>query len=405
MTRKNINAVITDNKHTIINFENTEIAFQNKSNKDLNRAYWLFKMMSSTALINIGSPLSKFAFKVGLPIESLIRKTIYKQFCGGESIDGCRNAIQELAESQVSTILDYSVEGEGSEESFNNTSAEIIRTINFAKTNTNITFSVFKPTGIGRLDLLAKVSSGSELNNAEVEEFNRYKSRFEAICRTAYESNIKILIDAEHSWIQDTVDDSAREMMEKYNNESPTVYNTYQLYRHDKLASLRADFDYANVRGFHLGAKIVRGAYMEIEHERAAKKGYRSPIQNSKKASDKDFDLALIFCLDNIEKIGFMAGTHNEESCRLLVDEISKRGLISAHPNIYFAQLLGMSDNLSFNLSAAGYNVGKYMPYGPVESVMPYLIRRAQENTSVGGQTTRELTLILKEKERRKTKR
>lgn len=385
-----------------IDFNNTKIAFQNKSTKDLNRAYWLFKTMSSNALINIGSPLSNFAFKVGLPIEGLIRSTIYKQFCGGESIEGCQHAIEELNKYHVSTILDYSVEGEESEKSFDTTCEEILRTIDYAKDNPAISFSVFKPTGLGRFDLLAKINNGEPLSEEEQLEYQRFVQRVNSICKTAHDANIRVLIDAEHSWIQDAIDDVARQMMELYNSQLPIVYNTYQLYRHDKLGSLRADFDYAEVKGFHLGAKLVRGAYMEIERERAKERGYPSPIQKDKEASDKDYDQAVLFCLDNIEKIGLMAGTHNEQSCQLLVDEISKRNLDPKDPNIVFAQLLGMSDNLSFNLSAAGYNVSKYMPYGPVKSVMPYLIRRAQENTSVGGQTGRELSLIIKEKKRRK---
>lgn len=387
-----------------INFSNTEIAFKNKSNKDLNRAYWLFKTMSSNTLINIGSPLSNIALKIGLPIQGLIRNTIYKQFCGGESIEGCQETIQQLGEQNVSTILDYSVEGEESEDSFDATYKEILKTIDYAQNDSNISFCVFKPTGIGRFDLLAKVDSKQSLTSEETSEYNRYKARVNGICRAAYEAKIKVLIDAEHSWIQDSIDDEAREMMELYNKEEPIVYNTYQLYRHDKLGSLRADFNYASIKGFHLGAKLVRGAYMEIERDRAAEKNYPSPIQKNKKASDIDFDKAVIFCLDNLDKIGFMAGTHNEKSCELLVSELAERGIHPQNPNVYFAQLLGMSDNLSFNLSNAGYNVAKYVPYGPVKSVMPYLIRRAQENTSIGGQTGRELSLIISEKNRRKGK-
>lgn len=386
-----------------LDFNNTEIAFQGKSDKDLNKAYWLFKMVASNTLIKIGTPITNFSLNIGLPIQGIIKNTIYKQFCGGESIQDCQTAIQDLGKGHVTTILDYSVEGEDSEESFDACCAEILRTVEAAKANPLISFCVFKPTGLGRFDLLAKIDAKESLSPEEQAEYNRMLERCDRICKACYDNNIRVLIDAEHSWIQDTIDDIAREMMEKYNSESPIVYNTYQMYRHDKLASIKADFAYAKTQGFHLGAKLVRGAYMEIERERAKENNYPSPIQPNKKASDTDYNAAVDFCLDNIDTVGLMAGTHNEESCRLLTNELEKRNIPNNLPNVFFAQLLGMSDNLSFNLAAAGYNVAKYMPYGPVKSVMPYLFRRAQENTSVGGQTGRELSLIMKELKRRKS--
>lgn len=388
-----------------LDFDNTEVAFQNKSDRDLERSYWMFKMMASNTLIKIATPATKLAFNIGLPIEGFIRKTVYKQFCGGETIEGCAQAIEALSLQGVTTILDYSVEGEGKEESFDQTCAEILRTVAFARKQPLVSFCVFKPSGLGRFELMEKLDAKSPLTKDEEEEFARFIARCDSICKACHEAGIPVLIDAEHSWIQDTIDDIARLMMERYNQVKPIVYNTYQLYRHDKLASLKADFAYAKTQNFFLGAKIVRGAYMEIERARAEEKGYPSPIQPNKEACDHDYNEALRFCLDHIERIGFMAGTHNEESSRFLATQIDLRSLPRDHPHIYFAQLLGMSDNLSFNLGIAGYNVAKYMPYGPVKSVMPYLFRRAQENTSVGGQTGRELSLIIKEKERRKKKR
>lgn len=385
-----------------LDFNNTEIAFKGKSDKDLNKAYWLFKMVASNALIKIGTPITNFSLNIGLPIQGIIRNTIYRQFCGGESIEDCSRAISELGHGNVTTILDYSVEGEESEESFDATCNEILRTVESAKQNSLISFCVFKPTGLGRFDLLAKIDAKQALTTEEQAEYQRLWNRCDQICQACHAAGIRVLIDAEHSWIQDTIDDIAREMMEKYNQEKPIVYNTYQLYRADKLASLKADFAYAKTQNFHLGAKIVRGAYMEIERERAKENGYPSPIQPNKKASDTDYNDAIYFILDNIDQIGLMAGTHNEESCRILAEEMERRNIPHNLPNVFFAQLLGMSDNLSFNLGAAGYNVAKYMPYGPVKAVMPYLFRRAQENTSVGGQTGRELSLIMKELKRRK---
>ncbi|WP_085472916.1 proline dehydrogenase family protein [Sphingobacterium psychroaquaticum] len=391
-----------ENSQMKLDFNNTEVAFRNKSDNDLEKAYWLFKMVASNSLIKIGTPLTNFALKIGLPIQGIIRNTIYKQFCGGESIEGCARAITELGAGNVTTILDYSVEGEESEASFDETCAEILRTVAYAKKNSLISFCVFKPTGLGRFDLFAKIDAKETLTAAEQAEFEKVHQRIDQICKACYDAKIKVLVDAEHSWIQDTIDDLAREMMEKYNKEAAIVYNTYQLYRSDKLASLKADFAYAQTQNFYLGAKLVRGAYMEIERQRAGENNYPSPIQPTKQSADADYNEAVTFCLDHVNRIGFMAGTHNEESSRLLAEELVSRGLSPKNDHIFFAQLLGMSDNLSFNLAAAGFNVAKYMPYGPVKAVMPYLFRRAQENTSVGGQTGRELGLIMREKERRR---
>ncbi len=394
--------MISGNNLVKLDFNNTEIAFRNKTDKDLEKAYWLFKMVSNNTLIKIGTPLTNFALSVGLPIEGIIRNTIYKQFCGGESIEDCEQAIEELGRANVTTILDYSVEGKGAEGSFDANCEEILRTVAYTNRNKYASFCVFKPTGLGRFDLFAKIDAKENLSAEEKAEFGRVYDRIDRICKACFEVGNRVLIDAEHSWVQDTIDDIAREMMEKYNKERVVVYNTYQLYRHDKFASLQADFAYAQTQDFYLGAKIVRGAYMEIERQRAAERGYPSPIQLNKEACDSDYNRAIVFCLDHINRIGLVAGTHNEESSALLADEMVQRGISSTNPHIFFSQLLGMSDNLSFNLADAGFNVAKYMPYGPVKAVMPYLFRRAQENTSVGSQTNRELSLIIKEKARRK---
>jgi len=385
-----------------LTFNNTEIAFRSKSNKELNRAYWLFKIISSNFLTKVGPPVTNFALNIGLPITGIIRKTIFEHFCGGETIQDCEKAIQLLAKQHVGTILDYSVEEEDTEEAFDHVLNEILRTIERAKKDDNIPFCVFKITGLGRFDLLAKVNAKEDLSPEEAEEFLRIKNRVDSICKIAYATDTAVLIDAEHSWTQDVIDDLAREMMRKYNREKALVYNTYQLYRHDILPALKADLYLAQTDGFHIGAKLVRGAYMEIERDRAERIGYTSPIQANKEATDSDYNLAISFCLDHLDHIGFMAGTHNESSSRFLATELDKRGIAKNDKRIYFAQLFGMSDNLTFNLADAGYNVAKYMPYGPVKAVMPYLFRRAQENTSVAGQTTRELSLIHTEKQRRK---
>jgi len=386
-----------------LSFENTEIAFRHSTNADLKRAYWLFRMININFLVKIGPPITNFAMKIGLPIKSLIKATIFRHFCGGETIDECDRTIKNLYEGKVGTILDYSVEGEEEEHVFDHTRDEIILTIKRAAGDkAAVPITVFKPTGVVRFGLLEKLDTGAELTPAEQAEWKKSHARVLAICSKAYETGVPVMIDAEETWIQKTIDSLALEMMSKFNKDRAIVYNTYQLYRHDKLASLKSDHNTAVTGGFILGAKLVRGAYMEKERKRAAEMGYECLIQPDKQSTDKDYDSALRFCIDNLARVAFVAGSHNEQSCRLLSDLLNEKGVAHNHPHVYFSQLLGMSDNLSFNLADSGYNVAKYVPYGPVKAVLPYLFRRAQENTAIAGQMSRELGLIIKEKERRK---
>ena len=385
-----------------INFDNTEVAFRSKSNGELNQAYWLFKIISSNFLTQVGPPITNFLLNIGFPIKGAIKATIFKQFCGGETIADCEHTIEQLSLGKVGTILDYSVEGEDEEQVFDFTCEEIIRTVNRADGDVRIPITVFKLTGIARFALLEKLDAKEALNNDEISEFERVKARCLKICQAAFDKKVPIMIDAEDSWIQNTIDELALEMMMKFNKQGLIVYNTYQMYRHDKLADIKADYLIAKEAGFILGVKMVRGAYMEKERKRALDMGYPSPIQPDKASTDRDYDESLKFCVKNIDQIGIVCGTHNEESCRLLTQLINDNNIAYNHSHVYFAQLLGMSDNLTFNLSDAGYNVAKYVPYGPIEAVMPYLFRRAQENTSVAGQTGRELGLISKEKVRRR---
>lgn len=386
---------------TTPSFENTEIAFRHSSNADLNRAYWLFRMINVNFLVRIGPPITNFAMKIGLPIKNIIKATIFKHFCGGETIAECDNTIKNLYSGRVGTILDYSVEGEEEETVFDNTRDEIIRTIERAAKDKAIPLTVFKITGVGRFGLLEKLDARIKLNDTEEEEWRRVQNRVLAICDKAFKNNVPVMIDAEESWIQDTIDLLALTMMTQFNKQKPIVYNTYQMYRHDKLASMLNDHAIAQSEGFILGAKIVRGAYMEKERKRAEERGYPSPIQPDKKSADLDYDSALDYCTSHINEIAFIAGTHNEESCRLLAELLDNKSIDHKHPHVYFSQLLGMSDNLSFNLAHADYNVAKYVPYGPVKAVLPYLFRRAQENTAIAGQMSRELSLITKERKRR----
>lgn len=384
-----------------LSFENTEIAFRHSSNTDLKRAYWLFRMININFLVKIGPPVTNFAMKMGLPIKGIIKATIFKHFCGGETITECNDTINNLSKGGVGTILDYSVEGEDEEAVFDNTRDEIILTIKRAAGDKAVPITVFKVTGVGRFSLLEKLDAGIKLTPEEETEWEKVQGRVLAICNKAFESSVPVMIDAEETWIQKTIDQLALDMMLEFNKQSIIVYNTYQLYRHDKLASLKEDYGIAVKGGFILGAKLVRGAYMEKERKRATEMGYPSLIQPDKRSTDKDYDAALYFCVDNLEKIAFVAGTHNENSCKVLADLLNDKKVAHDHPHVYFSQLLGMSDNLSFNLADAGYNVAKYVPYGPVKSVLPYLFRRAQENTAIAGQMSRELGLILKEKKRR----
>lgn len=387
----------------MLSFDNTEIAFSSKSDRDLKRSYWLFKIIGSPVLVNIGSKLTPIAISLHLPIRGLIRATIFKQFVGGEDIKDCTDTINYLNKYGIGTILDYSVEGKTTESDFDNTMRETIATIERAKGDKSIPFSVFKTTGLARLGLLEAANNGiDKLNETEKQEYQRVYNRLDAICKKAHDLGVSVFIDAEESWIQNTIDAIANDMMKKYNSRKPIVYNTFQLYRHDRLAYLKHSFDLANQGNYFLGAKLVRGAYMEKERERALQKGYPSPIQPDKEATDRDYNDALRFCAANYTRIGLCAGSHNEESSLLLTKLMQESNIPANHPHIYFSQLLGMSDHISFNLSKQHYNVAKYVPYGPVKEVLPYLIRRAQENTSVKGQTGRELSLIIKEKNRRR---
>lgn len=386
----------------MLSFENTEVAFSGKSKNDLNRSYWLFKMVSNSGFVNLGKSLTTFALKTHLPIKGLIKSTIFKQFCGGETIEECNKTIAELEKFHIGTILDYSVEGKETENDFDSCMKETIATITKAKSSTSIPFSVFKVTGLARFDLLEKVSNNlSALTPEEQKEYGRVQLRVSTICKAAFEAGIPLFIDAEESWIQPAIDNLANQMMVLYNTEKAIVYNTYQLYRKDRLAYLKHSFKLASEGSYFLGAKLVRGAYMEKERARAAEKGYPSPIHDTKQHSDIDYDAAIVFCTEHLDRISVCAGTHNEASSMKLAELMQKKNIQPSDRHIYFSQLLGMSDHISYNLANAGYNVAKYVPYGPVREVLPYLIRRAQENTSVKGQTGRELSLIIKEKERR----
>ena len=387
----------------MLSFENTEIAFKSKSTPDLKKAYWLFKIVSSPIIVKIGKVATNFALSLRLPIRKIVKATIFKQFCGGESIEDCRNKMEELATFKVGTILDYSIEGKTTDEDFEQTVEIIIQTIQEGINNKNIPFAVFKVTGIGSINLLEMASDENcILNESQILELEGIKNRIERICVAAHNAMIPVFIDAEESWIQAIIDTWALEMMLKYNLEKAIVYNTLQMYRHDRIEFLTSCSENAKKHGIKYGVKLVRGAYMEKERARAQKLGYPSPIYPDKNASDDAYNKALKFILEDEMPFALCAGTHNEESSLLLTQELERKQISRDNDKFYFAQLLGMSDHISFNLSNAGFKVAKYVPFGPVKEVMPYLLRRADENTSVAGQTGRELSLIIKELDRRK---
>ncbi|MCH2228854.1 MAG: proline dehydrogenase family protein [Crocinitomicaceae bacterium] len=389
----------------MISFENTEVAFKSKSTKDLKRAYWLFKVVANPRAVAFGKWATNFAIKTHLPIKGIIKATIFKQFCGGESIMESLKTSNQLAKYGVMTILDYSIEGKTEEEDFDRTVQEIIDTITQGKSNDNIPFAVFKVTGICLFETLEKVNDGIENLDIETQtKYNKLVERVDQICKAAFEADVPVFIDAEETWIQDSIDRLAKEMSLRYNKKRAIVFNTIQLYRHDRLAFLNTEIEHAKSFNYFLGVKLVRGAYMEKERDRAKEMGYPSPIQPNKAASDKDYDRAVETVLDNLDITSACVGTHNEESSAKLAQLMVDKGIDKNDKRLYFAQLLGMSDHISYNLAYHEYNVAKYVPYGPIQEVLPYLLRRADENTSVAGQTTRELSLIIKERNRRKSK-
>ena len=385
-----------------LNFQDTETAFADKSDKELKEKYRLFQMMNSPLLNRVGTWAAQTAVALHLPVKGLIKRTLYKQFCGGETIEQCQPTIERLARSNIGTILDYSVEGKDDAAEFEHTKNEIHRTITRAGSDENIPFAVFKVTGLAAHHVLAKVSAKKELLKDEAAEWEAARRRVEELCRYAHSLDQPTFIDAEESWIQDAIDQLADEMMERFNREKPIIFNTIQLYRTDRLEFLKKSHRRAKEKGYVLAVKLVRGAYLEKERERAAEMNYPSPIHPDKASTDRAFNEAVAYCLENVEEIAFVAATHNENSTQLLVRQMEEKGIPHDHPHVFFSQLYGMSDNLSYVLAKNSYHVSKYVPYGPVKEAVPYLIRRAEENSSVMGQMSRELELIKREIRRRK---
>ena len=382
-------------------FENTEVAFADKSNGELRKAKALFKLMSNNSLVSLGSSLAGLALSLHLPVSPLFRYTVYNHFCGGETFEECKRTIEKLEKNGVGVLLNYGVELKEREEDFNKTVEHNLAALAFGGKNRSVKALCIKVTGFGRFGLFEKIQAGEELNADEKNEFTQVKKRLEKICHAAEKNEVPIYVDAEESWIQNPLDEMVEEMMAKYNKGKCIVFNTFQLYRHDRLAYLEQQIEKASTGKYILGAKLVRGAYMEKERGRAKEMGYKSPISRNKKEVDDDFNKAVNICLDNLDNLYVCVASQSEQSNKLAMDLVEKKKIAHDNPHILFSQLYGMGDNMTFNEAKLGFNATKYLPYGPVKDVIPYLIRRAQENTSVAGQTTRELSLIIKELKRR----
>ena len=383
-------------------FENTETAFALKSDTELERAFFLFRMIANEPLVRIGTMMTNFAIKAQLPVEGLIRSTVFDHFCGGVNEEDCMSVVEKMYSKGVCSVLDYSVETKEDEAQFDAALEKTLKILEFVKEKDSMPFAVFKPSGFGRFELYEKLGTGEPLSDEEQAEWDRVVDRYERVCAKTQQMEVRLLIDAEESWMQEAADALVEQLMRKYNTSKPYIYSTLQMYRVDRMDYLKAQHEKAKAGGYYLGYKLVRGAYLEKENERAEAMGVPSPICGSKAETDANYNAAVTYIMDNLKEISLFAGTHNEASSKLIVDAMNERSLAHHDQNIWFGQLYGMSDHISYNLSEQGYNVAKYLPFGPVRDVMPYLIRRAEENTSVAGQTNRELELIRRERSRRK---
>lgn len=384
-------------------FNDTKLAFADKTDAQLKKAYWMFKAIEQPAVTNIGVSLLNFTVRNNFPfVDGIVKQTLFEQFCGGETREESMKVVKQMFKRGVGSIFDYSIEGKEEEEVFDAVCKEIKDIVRFSVGNPAIPFIVFKPTAFGRIDIYEAVGKGKELTTSQKEEWNRVVTRFDEVCKLCFESDKKVMVDAEETWMQDSADQLCEEMMEKYNKEKAIVWNTIQMYRTGRLEYMNAHLERAREKGYFIGYKIVRGAYMEKERKRAEEQNYPDPIQPSKQATDDNYNAGIDFVMGHLDKVSAFFGTHNEISSELIMDKMKAKGLEHNNPHIYFGQLYGMSDNITYYLADKHYNVAKYLPYGPVKDVVPYLTRRAQENTSVAGQTGRELGLISKELKRRK---
>lgn len=393
------NTFMTTTKPSFL--DNTQVAFALQSDKELRKSYHLFKLIDNPFLTQVGIGLLNVALKLHIPVEWAVKPLIFNHFCGGVTQEDCLPVIQKMGNSGVLSVLDYAVEGDSDQAGYQATYQYTINTLDFIKEHRQIAFAVFKPTGFGAMNIYQKVSENKSLTKDEQKQWENIKLRYRNVCQKAHQYDIPILIDAEESWIQPAVDELVEQLMREFNKQKPIVYNTLQMYRHDRMPYLKSLLDKAEQDDFFIGVKIVRGAYMEKENKRAKEMGYPSPICPNKQATDENYDAALQFVGQHIDRIAVFAGTHNQQSVLLLTQIMQQKQIPHNTPTIFFGQLYGMSDHLSFNLANEQYNVAKYLPFGPVKKTIPYLVRRAQENTSIKGQSGRELMLIGQEMKRR----
>ena len=384
-------------------FNNTQIAFADKSDSQLRKAFWMFKLIEQPALTSLGTSVLNFAVHHNFPFAgNVVKATLFEQFCGGETREESLKVVQNMFKRGVGSIFDYSIEGKEEEATFDAVCTEIKNIVSFSVGNPAIPFIVFKPTAFGRIGIYEEVGKGVELSSSQKAEWERVVKRFDEVCKMCFENDKKVMIDAEETWMQSAADHLVEEMMEKYNQKKHIVCNTIQMYRNGRLEYMAENLQRAKEKGYFIGYKIVRGAYMEKERERANEMNYPDPIQPNKEASDQNYNSGIDFMLANLDQVSAFFGTHNEKSTELVMDKMAAKEISSNDDRVYFGQLYGMSDNITYALADKNYNVAKYLPYGPVKDVVPYLTRRAQENTSVAGQTGRELALIQKEMDRRK---
>lgn len=387
---------------TPLSFRDFSTAFAHLTDKELRFSHRIFGLMNSEKLTNVATGLAEIALKWNLPVSWAAKPTVFRVFCGGETIYESLQAVEKLGINNIGAILDYSVEGQEKENEFGMTELEIVRVIQLATENTSIPVACIKVSGIASNALLEKLSSGEDLNDKDKRDAATLHQRFERICQAAFDHDIPLYVDAEESWLQDAIDRLVESMMVRFNKERAIVFQTIQMFRHDRLAYYAKLIERSRREGFKVGVKIVRGAYLDKENNRAEERGYPTPIQPTKQATDDAYNAALKLSVENIDWVEICAGTHNEESSIYLTELMHEAGLPNNHAHIYFSQLYGMSDYMSFNLAASGYNVSKYLPYGPVKATLPYLIRRAKENSAIAGQMSKEFTMISNELKRRR---
>lgn len=381
----------------------SDSAFSHYSISQLRRTKVLFKILQNPLVSWFSGFVPHIPILLRLPfVKSLIKHYIFSHFCGGEDWKEVHQSALKLQKQNILSSLDYSVECKQTEQDYETTKKVLLNVLEEAKNLSHIPFCVLKITGLGRFALLEKIHNGQTLSDNEKAEWQRVQSRFDSICEKAVDCNTKLLVDAEESWIQKPIDNIVKRAMKRHNQNEPMIYNTYQLYLKAKYEQLKTDWEKAKEKGYILGSKLVRGAYMEKETKRAVKMHLPNPIQPSKAKCDQDFNDSLKFCLKHIDDFGIYIGTHNIESTQKARQLMQEYGIAKSDERVFFSQLLGMREILSYELAQQDYLVSKYTPFGKIAEVIPYLLRRIQENSSVKDQLNDEIKVITRELENQK---